>query len=199
MLKQHFPDLNIAFVNSNIDRPTSAEDLEKTALEMNCPKITFMSEELLKKVPIRGDEKLMILTQQTDSRGGHWITLFPVSDFSTSYYFFDSYGQNFKNKYYDIYHYWPEHLRIVPLNNTDFQSDKTAVCGWYGLCVIYCWYILSNKQLKSVLQLIPVDKTKLFEENTEFSRHYNDSMIVYFVQYSKNHTKEEVINHFKIK
>lgn len=163
---------------------------------MNCPQVTFMTEDSLKKNNISGDEKLLVLTQSKN--GGHWITLFPVSKFSSSFYFFDSYGQDFHNNYYDIYFYWPEQLRIIPINNTDFQSDKTSICGWYGLSVIYCWYILTNKNLKDVLKLIPVNKTLLFDENTEKSRLYNDCMVCYFVEYCSNHTKEEVIEHFHI-
>ena len=196
LIKQQFPDLNIPFVELHLGEATTAAALEKTALKMNCPHITFVNEEVLKTVEMTGEEKFVVLTH--GKSGGHWIAIFPVSKFSTSYYFFDSYGQDFVNNYYDISHYWPEHLRIIPLNNTDFQSDKTDICGWYDLSVIYCWYVLSNKQLKNVLKLIPIDKNSLFDQTTEFSRYYNDIMVTYFVDFVRNHTKEEIIEHFNV-
>jgi len=197
IVKKQFPDLDVKFVDLNIERPTDASSLERTALKMNCPQITFIDESALKSLPISGHEKLLVLTKAGSQ--GHWITLFPVSQFSSSYYFFDSYGQDFKNNFYDIQYYWPEHLRIVPLNNTDFQSDKTAVCGWYGLAVIYCWFVLSNKHLKNVLKLIPIDKRMLFEESTEQSRWYNDIILINFIEHAMTHSKEEVIQYFNIK
>ena len=200
-VQKEYPDIDENFVKRNLTLPTSKQQLETLAHKLNLPLITICFEKALSGVDNIVDKKLVVLTHQygTNASDGHWITLFPDSSADNTFFFFDSYGQKFKNKYFDIYHKFPEEYRIVDFNpNMDFQSDDNSVCGWYCLAVLYCWYVLSNKKLWEVLKLKPINKTELFDKQKEKKRHYNDIVVSFFIEFISKHNKNQVINYFKI-
>lgn len=201
MVKESHPEIDESFIKKNLSAPTSAEQLQALAHKVNLPPLTIIVEKELLHMDDIGNKKFIILTHQYGTKGfdGHWITIFPDSSVDNTFFFFDPYGQKFKNKYFDIYYYFPEEYRIIDFNpNMDFQSDETSICGWYCIAVLYCWYVLSNKKLWHVIKLKPIDKTDLFDKDKEVKRKHNDILVAHFIHIISNNDKNEVINHFKI-
>ena len=201
LVQEEYPDIDESFVKRNLLKATTKQQLETLAHKLNLPLTTFTFEKNLHSIHDIADKKLVILTHQygTGSSDGHWITIFPDSTCDNTFFFFDSYGQSFKNKYFDIYYFFPEEYKIEDFNpNMDFQSDDSDICGWYCIAVLYCWYILSNKKLWEILKLKPINKTDLFDKDKELKRHYNDILVTFFIDFISNNDKNQVINYFKI-